>query len=188
MSGSSVELPDDAELAASAVGGDRLAFAELLGRHAGEVYGLAFRLTHDHDLAADVAQETWIRAWRGLSSFRGDAAFTTWLYRITVNTAATARRRRARHPQTPLTEIAEPQDHTSPAPEGRVDQLELRHRLSQALGQLPPGLRAVVVMKDVYGWSHLEISAALKISVTAAKVRLHRAHQRLQRYLHEDSG
>lgn len=187
MSSSSVELPDDGELVALARGGDRLAFAELLERHGGEVYRLAFRLTRHHELAADVAQETWIRVWRGLSSFRGDAAFTTWLYRIAVNTAATARRRYARHQQTALTDIAEPEDRSNPQPEGRLDQLELGDRLGQALGQLPAGLRTVVVMKDVYGWSHVEISAALDISVTAAKVRLHRAHQRLQRYLHEES-
>ena len=187
MSSSSVELPDDAELVALARKGDRSAFAALLERHGREVYGLAFRLTRDHDLASDVAQETWIRVWRGLSSFRGDAAFSTWLYRIAVNTASTARRRHARHQQTALADVVEPEDHSNPQPEGRVDQLELRHRLGQALSQLPPGLRTVVVMKDVYGWSHSEISTALDISLTAAKVRLHRAHQRLQRYLHEES-
>ena len=186
MSNKSVELPDDEELVALARGGDRPAFAELLGRHGRDVYSLAFRLTHNHELASDIAQETWIRVWRGLPTFRGDAAFTTWLYRIAVNTSATARRRNARHQTTVLTEVVEPEDHNTLQPEGRVDQLELRHRLGDALGQLPPGLRAVVVMKDVYGWTHLEISTALGISTTAAKVRLHRAHQRLQRYLHED--
>ena len=105
MSSSSVELPDDAELVALAREGDRSAFADLLERHGREVYRLAFRLTHDHELASDVAQETWIRVWRGLSSFRGDAAFSTWLYRIAVNTASTARRRHARHQQTALTEV-----------------------------------------------------------------------------------
>jgi len=187
MSTTSVEVPDDSELVAAACQGDRSAFAQLLERHGREVYGLVFRLTRDHELASDVAQETWIRAWRGLSSFRGDAAFTTWLYRIAVNTAATARRRQARHQQTALADIVEPEDRSQPQPEGRLDQLELRRRLGQALGQLPLGLRTVVVMKDVYGWSHLEIGTALGISVTAAKVRLHRAHQRLQRYLHEEA-
>ena len=188
MSTTSVEVPDDSELVAAAIQGDRLAFTQLLERHGREVYGLVLRLTRDHELASDVAQETWIRAWKGLSTFRGDAAFTTWLYRIAVNTAATARRRQARHRQTALTDIVEPEDRTHPQPEGRADQLELRRRLSQALGHLPPGLRTVVIMKDVYGWSHLEISTALDISVTAAKVRLHRAHQRLQKYLHEETG
>ena len=188
MGSSSVELPDDAELVALARQGDRAAFAELLERHSREVYHLAFRLTHDHELASDVAQETWIRAWRGLPTFRGDAAFSTWVYRIAVNTASTARRRHARHHQAALSDVVEPEDRTNPHPEGRVDQLELRSRLGQALSQLPPGLRTVVVMKDVYGWSHSEISTALGISITAAKVRLHRAHQRLQRYLHEEPG
>ena len=186
MSGSSVELPDDEELVSLAREGDRGAFAELLGRHGREVYGLAFRLTRSYELASDVAQETWIRAWRGLPAFRGEAAFATWVYRIAVNTAATARRRNARHQQALIADVVEAEDHSLPQPEGRVDQIELRQRLDHALGQLPPGLRAVVVMKDVYGWSHSEISTALGISVTAAKVRLHRAHQRLQKYLHEE--
>lgn len=188
MDSSSVELPDDSELAAFAGQGDRAAFAELLERHGRDVYHLAFRLTHDRELASDVAQETWIRAWRGLASFRGDAAFSTWLYRIAVNTASTARRRHARHQQTALADVVEPEDRSHPQPEGRVEQLELRNRLGRALSQLPASLRTVVVMKDVYGWSHSEISTALDISVTAAKVRLHRAHQRLQRYLHEEPG
>lgn len=188
MDTSSVELPDDSELVALARQGDRAAFAGLLERHGREVYHLAFRLTHDHELASDVAQETWIRAWRGLSAFRGDASFSTWLYRIAVNTASTARRRQARHQQTALADVTEPEDRSNPQPEGRVDQLELRNRLGRALSQLPPGLRTVVVMKDVYGWSHSEISTALDISITAAKVRLHRAHQRLQRHLHEEPG
>ena len=186
MNGSSVELPDDAELVALAQGGDRAAFAELLGRHGRDVYSLALRLTHNHELASDIAQETWIRVWRGLASFRSEAAFSTWLHRIAVNTSATARRRSARHQVAVLPDEVETEDPSGFHPERRVDQLELRHRLGRALGQLPPGMRAVVVMKDVYGWSHLEISAALDISVTAAKVRLHRAHQRLQRHLHEE--
>ena len=188
MSSSSVEIPDDGELVSLARQGSRFAFAELLERHGRDVYRLAFRLTHDHEIASDVAQETWIRVWRGLSSFRGDAAFATWLYRIAVNTASTARRRHIRHEHAALAEVVEPEGRSDPQPEGRVDQLELRSRLDQALSQLPPGLRTVVVMKDVYGWTHAEISTALDISVTAAKVRLHRAHQRLQRYLHEESG
>ena len=123
MSGSSVELPDDVELVELAREGDRSAFAQLLGRHGRDVYNLAFRLTHNHELACDISQETWIRVWRGLSSFRGEAAFATWLYRIAVNTSATARRRNARHQPALLPEEVEAEDHASLHPEGRVDQL-----------------------------------------------------------------
>lgn len=186
MGKSSVETPDDVELVALAQQGDRAAFGKLVERHGPEIYQLAFRLTRHRELAADVAQETWIRAWKGLLSFRREAAFTTWLYRITVNTASSARRKHGRHQTTDLADAPEPEALESSLPEHNVDQAELRNRLSLALHSLPPGLRTVVVMKDVEGWSHQEIADALEISVTAAKVRLHRAHQRLQRRLHEE--
>jgi RNA polymerase sigma-70 factor (ECF subfamily) len=70
-------------------------------------------------------------------------------------------------------------------PDRAAENADLRRRLNHALAELKPGLRSVVVMKDVYGWSHLEIAQALEISTTAAKVRLHRAHQQLQRNLRE---
>jgi len=186
MRKSSVESPDDAELVVLAQRGDRQAFAALVGRHSAEIYQLAFRLTRHRELAADVAQDTWIRVWKGLHSFRGEAAFGTWIYRITVNTAASARRKQGRQQTLDLTEAPEAEAPESVLPERNIDQAELRSRLDRALQSLPAGLRTVVVMKDVEGWSHHEIASALEISVTAAKVRLHRAHQRLQRRLHEE--
>lgn len=186
MSESSVEWPDDEELVALAQRGDRQAFTTLVGRHNAEIFQLAFRLTHDRELAADVAQDAWIRAWRGLRSFRGDAAFSTWVYRITVNAAASARHKQRRHQTSDLADAPEPEAPDSVLPDGRLDQSELRSRLGRALQSLPPGLRTVVVMKDVEGWPHQDIADALDISVTASKVRLHRAHQRLQKRLHEE--
>ncbi len=82
--------------------GDSDAFAQLVRSHTDDMYTLAYRLTGDRDLAADVAQEAMIRAWRGLGGFRGDAAFSTWLYRITANTAWTHRNRQRRRRWAPL--------------------------------------------------------------------------------------
>ena len=144
--------------------GDRSAFAGLLERHGREVYRLAFRLTHDHDLASDVAQETWIRVWRGLSSFRGDAAFSTWLYRIAVNTASTARRRHARHQQAALADVIEPEDRSNPQPEGRVDQTGAQASARASTRPAPSGLAdggchercvRVVALRDQHGPRHL---------------------------------
>jgi RNA polymerase sigma-70 factor (ECF subfamily) len=180
-----VESPGDDELVDLAAGGDRLAFGSLVGRHGSSVYQLAFRLTRDSELAADVAQETWIRAWRGLPSFRREASFGTWIYRITANTAASARRRRGRHPTSDLAALPEPEAGPATHPEAVADRAEMARLLGTALSSLSSSLRVVVVMKDVEGWTHLEIAQALGISVTATKVRLHRAHQRLQRYLRE---
>jgi RNA polymerase sigma-70 factor (ECF subfamily) len=187
MSGPHVES-SDAQLVQLAQSGDRAAFAALFRRHNSDVFNLAFRLTQSRDLATDVSQETWIRVWRGIESFRGEASFATWVYRITVNTASTWRVRRSRHATVDLSVVAEPEvSDVKELPEQVAENTDLRARISRALAGLPPGLRTVVVMKDVYGWTHQEIAETLGISVTAAKVRLHRAHQRLQSRLREPS-
>ncbi len=160
-------------------------FAELVSEHHSRVYGVALRVVSDPDLAADVAQETFIRAWRGLSRFRGEAAISTWLHRIAVNTALTARRRAARNRGTSLDSIDEVVAEATPEadPERRGEVIDLRRRLEAALRTLPPGQRVVVVLKDVEGWTHTEIAERLGITESAAKVRLHRAHRRLAQHL-----
>lgn len=170
-----------AELVALAAAGDHGAFAELVRRHHREVYALAFRLCSDADLAADVTQETFIRAWRSLPRFRGEAALSTWLYRITVNTAWSWRRKVERHRASRLddAEVVVSVHHPG-HPERRGEAADTAARIRSALERLPISSRAVVVLKDVHGWSHAEIAEALGISVAAAKVRLHRARIRLQ--------
>jgi RNA polymerase sigma-70 factor, ECF subfamily len=188
MSGPYVES-SDAALVELAQTGDRAAFTALFRRNNHEIYNLALRLTQDRDTARDVVQETWIRIWRGLGSFRGDSSFSTWSYRITVNTASTWRRRRSNTSTVEIAEVPELEvADGSQIPDRAAENAELRRRLNRALGELKPGLRSVVVMKDVYGWSHQEIAQALEITTTAAKVRMHRAHQRLQRTLREVEG
>jgi RNA polymerase sigma-70 factor (ECF subfamily) len=185
---SQVERDREQALVARAQKGDRAAFAALVREHQDEVYTLARRLVGDPHLAADVAQETLIRAWRALPNFRGDAKLSTWLHRITVNTAWTHKQRARRHQGASIEdhlELAAPVDASHPEVAGEV--LELRGRLRFALDRLPEAQREVVVMKDVYGWSHAEIAEVMGISVTAAKVRLHRARARLARDLEESA-
>lgn len=179
-----VELEKEKELIARAQKGDRAAFAALVRAHQDEVYTLARRLVGDPHLASDVAQEALIRAWRALPKFRGEARLSTWLYRITVNTSWTHKERANRHAASPIDEhydIAAPEGADHPVVAGEI--LELRGRLRAALDRLPEGQRQVVVMKDIHGWSHAEIAEATGISVTAAKVRLHRARARLAKDL-----
>jgi len=180
MSGYHVEITD-VQLVQLARAGDKTAFTALFHRHNSNVYNLALRLTESRDLATEVSQETWIRVWRGLPTFRGDAAFATWTFRITVNTASTWRTRRTRRATVDLADVVEPEVvDSSELPEKVLENAELGRRLHRALASLSPALRTVVVMKDVYGWSHQEIAETLGLSVPATKVRLHRAHQRLQ--------
>jgi RNA polymerase sigma-70 factor (ECF subfamily) len=164
--------------------GDHGAFEELVRATYMDTYTLAFRLTGDPEDARDVVQETYLRAFRGLKRFRGEAQFTTWLYRITANCASSAVGRRARHRHDVLDEDDEVIDLSARVdPSEQADRVALRDRLTVALAELPPRLRAVVVLRDVYDLSHEAIAAELGISESAAKVRLHRARRKLRERL-----
>jgi RNA polymerase sigma-70 factor (ECF subfamily) len=176
---------DVAELVALATEGDRGAFDELVRRTYADTYTLAFRLTGDQEDACDVVQETYLRVFRGIRRFRGDAQFSTWLYRITANCASTHLGRRARHRHDDLTEdamILDERPESDPAVQADTD--DLRGRLKRALDELPPKLRAVVVLRDIYDLTHEAIAAELGISESAAKVRLHRARRKLRERLY----
>lgn len=174
---------DETNLLGKAREGDTAAFGKLVSMHQDEVYTLAVRLVRDRELAADIAQEAFVRAWRALPKFRGDARFSTWIHRITINVAWTQRRRAARHSAQPIHELfADPHD-AGITPERAGSSALFRPRLEAALGKLSPQLRAVVVLKDVHEWSHAEIAEQLGITVTAAKVRLHRARRALRAML-----
>lgn len=181
-----------ADLVAAAQAGDRRAFEELVRMTYVETYTLAHRLTGDEEDARDVVQEAYLRAYRGLHRFRGDARFTTWLYRITANCAATHLGRHGRHRHEELDEATAGADlHPDRDPALRADAGELRDRLRTALEELPPRLRAVVLLRDVYDLPHEAIAAELGISESAAKVRLHRARNKLREQLfgrHEDDS
>lgn len=174
---------DEEEIIERARRGEADAFGELVWRYRDTVYTLAVRLVGPN-LAPDVTQEALIRAWRAMPRFRGDAAFGTWLHRITVNTAWTMRKRAARHETSQLDDsIVDP----GMGPERAGELVGVRDGLREAIGQLTPGQRAVVVLRDVYGWSHAEVGRELGITQTTAKVRLHRARKRLRELL-EESG
>jgi len=178
MTGRSVQR-DEQALIERARRGDTEAFGELVWRYRDTVYTLAVRLVGP-DLAPDVTQEALIRAWRAMPRFRGHAALGTWLHRITVNTAWTMRKRAARHETAQLEESIE---DPGAGPEHAGVLVGVRADLRKALEQLTPGQRAVLVLRDVYGWTHAEVSRELGITQTTAKVRLHRARKRLRELL-----
>jgi len=180
MSSREVERYEESELVERAAAGDQAAFTELVRAHQHEVYTLAVRMVADRELAYDVSQEAFIRAWRAIGRFRGDAKFSTWMHRITVNTAFTHRDRRKRTRAEPLDAVYHDPESESVSPERGAESAAIRGPLGQALGALPDSLRAVVVLKDVYEWSHAEIAEYLDISINAAKVRLHRARKSLR--------
>jgi RNA polymerase sigma-70 factor (ECF subfamily) len=175
-----VEVTEPRALIERARRGDRDAFGELVGIHQQEVYTLAVRLVRDRDDAADIAQDAFIRAWRAMPKFRGDAKFSTWLHRITVNTAWTYRTKKNRVRLDPLDSLVADPQATTLDPVRAGESASIGPKIEAALGRLPYSIRSVVVLKDIYDWSHAEIAEHLDISVTAAKVRLHRGRKELR--------
>jgi len=166
--------------------GDRSAFEELVLRHQELVFSLAYKLTGNREMANDVAQEAFIRAWKAIEKFRGDSTFSTWIYRITVNTAWTLRKKAKKHNTLNIDDTYEPiVIDEKKDPEMVAINSDLSSVLSKALNNLPVEQRIIVELKNIEGRSHKEIADYLDISVTAAKVRLHRAHQKLRLILED---
>ncbi len=169
--------------------GDRGAFDELVRRTYVDTYTLAMRLTANEEDARDVVQESYLRAWKGIRRFRGDAQFSTWMYRITANAAATLVQKRRRRRVESLETVDEPIDLSLESrPDAAVESAIGLEALARAVETLPPKLRSIVILKDVYGLPHDAIAEELGISVAAAKVRLHRGRKRLRDVLFEEGG
>jgi len=186
MSGST-ERPglSDESLVARAREGDMAAFEELVMRHADRLYMALRRFGLDEGEAQDVAQETFLRAWRSLARFEGRSAFFTWLYRIGFNEAQRRLgRRRPGEVSTAAGEgaIEDVADRT-PGPAEDAEQAELRTILADALRELPLELRAAVVLRDVEGLSTREAASVLELGEAAFKSRLHRGRMALRNLL-----
>ncbi len=174
-------MVNESELITAAQSGDRDAFDELVRRTYLDLFTLAVRLTGNEEDARDVVQDAYLRAWRGIGSFRGDAQLSTWLYRITANCASSHLTRRRRLRTEPLVAAYEPAELRHDAQPAAMAETTLDlERIAAAVDELPPKLRSVVVLRDVYGLPHDAIAEELGISVSAAKVRLHRARKRLR--------
>lgn len=156
-----------------------------------DVYALCRRLLGEPADAADATQEVYLRVMRSVRGFRAEAAFGTWLHRVTVNVCASAVRRRgdvrARGQAAGRSPFASPDDVdlagglvAGDDTEGRVVALEQTRRVMTAVDELPPAAREVVLLRDVQGLSTRETAVMLGISESAVKVRLHRAHARLR--------
>ena len=176
--------PDLAGLVIAARAGDRSAFDELVKATYADMYTLAYRLMGNEEDAQDVVQDAYLRAYRGLRRFRGDARFTTWMYRITANCASTQLAKRARTRHDELDEEFDLLDtQVDNDPEQKAELGFERDRIALALQELPPRLRAVIVLRDVYDLPHESIAVELGITEAAAKVRLHRARRKLRERL-----
>ncbi len=153
----------------------------LYQRYAPRVYAVVRRMAGNDALAQDWAQEAWIRAFRALPRFRGDAAFSTWLHRVAVNSALQGKRSRKRHTtrEAPLTESLA----ASPSPDRPV----LRMRLERAIQHLPDGMRQVLVLHDVEGFTHEEIGEMLGVAAGTSKSQLFKARAKMRQMLRPEA-
>ncbi len=178
----------DAELIKRAQQGDSDAFATLFHAHKMRIYSLCLRMTNNTAEAEDLAQDAFLQVFRKLSSFRGDSALSTWLYRIAVNTVLMHFRRK-----TPcrisLDEPIRGQDDSKSTRreygmrDGRLDGAVTRVALTRAISELPEGYRAIFLLHEVEGYQHREIAALLGCSVGNSKSQLHKAKLRIRDFL-----
>jgi RNA polymerase sigma-70 factor (ECF subfamily) len=188
------EMPgttDDTALVDRARGGDRSAFEELVRRHADRLHAVVVRLVDDDHDAQEVTQEAFLRAWRAMPKFKGDAHFFTWLYRIGVNEANRRLARGARGPgQDSLEEIAHEPHDRRPGPARTTEQRDLARALEQAVRALHPDHRTALVLRDIEGLSTTQAAEIMDLGEAAFKSRLHRARMTVRDavsgYLHVD--
>jgi len=177
---------DERELIQRCIAGDAAAFEPLVEKYRQRVWRLAYQVLHDREEAWDVAQEAFVRAFHSLSSFRGQSAFYTWLFRITVNVATDRHRQRGAQARAFGPErVAEEEWARSTPDPGRGPDLEAarteqRERIRGALDALPPKARTIIMLSDVEGLSYREIAEVLNCPIGTVMSRLHNARKRLK--------
>lgn len=187
MSDPAAPDPSDDELLSAFLAGDRTAFDVLVRRHSRRVYGVCHRYFRDQVEAEDAAQETFLTVLRRAETFAGAASFSTWLYRVTINTCNDIARRRSRRPRgAPLDE--DKMDHPDVGVEAALEGRELAADLRAALAALDPAQREAVVLHDVLGYPYADIAARTGTAVGTVKSRIHRGHARLAALMRAADG
>ncbi|MEP6991229.1 MAG: sigma-70 family RNA polymerase sigma factor [bacterium] len=169
-------LADQRTLVERARGGDASAHKALYDAHVDRIYRLTFRLTGREHLAQELTQDAFVRAFAGLTGFRGDAAFGTWLHRIAVSVTLNELRRRKRE----AARDAPLEDALTMTGATPLSDPVLRDRLMQAVDALPEGCRTVFMMHDAEGYTHEEIAAALGVTAGTSKAQLSRGRAKLR--------
>lgn len=174
----------DRDTIARAIAGEPAAERELYDRHVERVYRMVYRMAGDAETAREYTQDTFVRAFDRLSSFRGESAFSTWLGSIAISVALNGlRTRKRRNEREQDLELAEPIA-------GKRERIEpdLRAKLHQAMEALPEGYRAVLVLHELEGYTHEEVGAMLGIETGTSKAQLFRARAKLREALALHAG
>ena len=178
---------DDKQLVQQAAAGDAAAFETLVERYQQQVYHLALRMVNNEADAQDLAQEAFIRAWRGLGSFQFTSQFSTWLYRLTSNICIDFLRAQKRRKVVSLTMLRDDEDSQwdlpddDPLPEQQMIAREERQALERAFAALDPEFRQILTLRIVNGCSYQQISQILGIAEGTVKSRLSRAREQLRK-------
>lgn len=181
------EGASDEELVAAFVAGDASSFDTLVRRYERRVYGICLRYFGVPVEAEDAAQEAFLTLLRRAETFTGASTFSTWMYRVTVNTCNDLARKRSRRPQRAVPDVAEMADELA-STEDVLATRELRLELREALGVLDAQTRMAVVLHDVEGVPYADIAERLGVKVGTVKSRIHRGHARLASALGEPSA
>lgn len=170
--------PSDEDLVAAFQAGDIAAFDTLVGRWDRKIQGVIFRLVGSHEEARDVSQETFLKAYRALGTFKREARFSSWLYQIAVNATRDRLRRRRRRNDLSLDDVDESTESAlrdgSPTAFELVETRDLSRLVAAAIAELPDEQREVVILKEYQGLTFPEIADALDVPLSTVKTRLYR--------------
>ncbi len=183
------------ELVARAKAGDDEAFAQLMHDNEKRIYNLTLRMTGNPEDAMDLAQEAFLNAWRGLKFFKGDSAFSTWVYRLASNACIDHLRRQKRRQDISVPMPVNDEDDSTPdipderfQPEQELERQELRRAVAEGLEQLSDEHRQVLVMREINGLSYQEIGGILDLEAGTVKSRIARARNSLRKILVESGN
>ena len=181
---------DEKKLIERASGGDPSAFNRLMAQHENRMYAVALRMCANREDAQDCLQEAMLRVYRAIGSFKGQSTFSTWIYRITMNTCLDELRRKKNRQNTSLDNLVDmgwsPTDGGA-GPEKQALMREMREKMHGAIRELPDDMRAAVVLRDIQGFSYDEIAQMLEINVGTIKSRISRGREKLREKLKEYS-
>ena len=163
--------------------GDRQAQRALYDQYKDWVFGIAYRMSNHQQQAEDITQEVFIRLFRKIDSFRGDSAFSSWLYRLAMNVCINHLKKENNYRERILNELSNSQNQNTSFAKGEKPTFDMKPYLEKAIRALPEGYRAVFVLYQIEGYGHREIARMLNISEGTSKSQLHKARLELRKFL-----